>query len=247
MARIAGSGHQAGGCAARGRLSVPGRRNDIAVERDTTMSSSADPQAARLTIDYPDRDLDRVSTALRLVYAIPVMIVLGGVAGGVAGDTAGETGGRIGAFGGGMLVLPVLLMIVFRNKYPRWWFDFNLQLARFSTRVLSYLALMSDRYPSTDDEQSVHLDLDYPNVSEDLNRWLPLVKWLLAVPHYVALLFLGVAAAIGVAIAWFSVLFTGRYPRAIFGFVEGVLRWALRVEAYAFLLVTDRYPPFSLA
>lgn len=211
------------------------------------MSSSADPQAARLTIDYPDRDLDRVSTALRLVYAIPVMIVLGVVAGGVAGDTAGETGGRIGAFGGGVLVLPVLLMIVLRNKYPRWWFDFNLQLARFSTRVLSYLALMSDRYPSTDDEQSVHLDLDYPNVPEDLNRWLPLVKWLLAVPHYVALLFLGVAAAIGVVVAWFSVLFTGRYPRAIFGFVEGVLRWALRVEAYAFLLVTDRYPPFSLA
>ena len=207
------------------------------------MSSSADPQAARLTIDYPDRDLDRVSTALRLVYAIPVLIVLGVV----AGDTAGETGGRISAFGGGLLMLPVLLMIVFRNKYPRWWFDFNLQLARFSTRVLSYLALMSDRYPSTDDEQSVHLDLDYPNVSEDLNRWLPLVKWLLAVPHYVVLLFLGAAAAIAVVIAWFAVLFTGRYPRAIFDFVEGVLRWALRVEAYAFLLVTDRYPPFSLA
>ena len=211
------------------------------------MSSSADPQAARLTIDYPDRDLDRVSTALRLVYAIPVLIVLGVVAGTVGGDTAGETGGRISAFGGGLLVLPVLLMIVFRNKYPRWWFDFNLQLARFSTRVLSYLALMSDRYPSTDDEQSVHLDLDYPNVSEDLNRWLPLVKWLLAVPHYVVLLFLGAAAAIAVVIAWFAVLFTGRYPRAIFDFVEGVLRWALRVEAYAFLLVTDRYPPFSLA
>jgi hypothetical protein len=144
------------------------------------MSSSADPHAhaARLTIDYPDRDLDRVSTALRLVYAIPVMIVLGVVAGGVAGDTAGETGGRLGGFGGAVLVLPVLLMIVFRDKYPRWWFDFNLQLARFSTRVLSYLALMSDRYPSTDEEQSVHLDLDYPNVAEDLNRWLPLVKWL---------------------------------------------------------------------
>ena len=211
------------------------------------MSSSADPQAARLTIDYPDRDLDRVSTALRLVYAIPVLMVLGVVAGTVGGDTAGETGGRISAFGGGLLVLPVLLMIVFRNKYPRWWFDFNLQLARFSTRVLSYLALMSDRYPSTDDEQSVHLDLEYPNVSEDLNRWLPLVKWLLAVPHYVVLLFLGAAAAIAVVIAWFAVLFTGRYPRAIFDFVEGVLRWALRVEAYAFLLVTDRYPPFSLA
>jgi hypothetical protein len=210
------------------------------------MSASADPHAARLTIDYPDRDLDRVSTALRLVYVIPIVIVLGLIGATAGGDTAGD-GGRAGAFGGGVLVLPVLLMILFRSKYPRWWFDFNLQLVRFSTRVLSYLALMSDRYPSTDDEQSVHLDLDYPNVPEDLNRWLPLVKWLLAVPHYVALLFLGIMAAIGVAVAWFAVLFTGRYPRAIFGFVEGVLRWALRVEAYAFLLVTDRYPPFSLA
>jgi uncharacterized membrane protein len=211
------------------------------------MSPSTDPHAARLTIDYPDRDLDRVSTALRLVYAIPVVIVLGVITGGVAGDTAGDTAGRIGAFGGAVLVLPVLMMIVFRNKYPRWWFDFNLQLARFETRVLSYLALMSDRYPSTDEEQSVHLDLDYPNVAEDLNRWLPLVKWLLAVPHFVALVLLGIAAVIAVVGAWFSVLFTGRYPRPIFGFVEGVLRWALRVEAYAFLLVTDRYPPFSLA
>jgi hypothetical protein len=145
------------------------------------MSPSTDPPAARLTIDYPDRDLDRVSTALRLVYAIPVVIVLGVITGGVAGDTAGDTAGRIGAFGGAVLVLPVLLMIVFRNKYPRW-----------------------------------HRDLDYPNVPEDLNRWLPSVKWLLAVPHDVALVFLGVAAAIGVVIAWFSVLFTGRYPQAIF-------------------------------
>lgn len=211
------------------------------------MASTAATHAARLTIDYPDRSLDRLSTALRLLYILPILIVLGLIGGTTAWNTAGETGAGVGVLGAGVLGGPVLLMILFRNKYPRWWFDFNLQLARFSTRVLSYLALRSDRYPSTDDEQSVHLDLDYPNVPEDLNRWLPLVKWLLAVPHYVALLFLGVAAAIGVVIAWFSVLFTGRYPRAIFGFVEGVLRWALRVEAYAFLLVTDRYPPFSLA
>ncbi len=138
-------------------------------------------------------------------------------------------------------------MILFRNKYPRWWFDFNVQLVRFSTRVLSYLALMSDRYPSTDEEQSVHLELDYPSVPHDLNRWLPLVKWFLAIPHYVALFFLGIGAVGAVVAAWFAVVFTGRYPRGIFDFVEGVLRWALRVEAYAFLLVTDRYPPFSLA
>jgi hypothetical protein len=200
---------------------------------------------ARLNVDFPDRALDRMATFLRLLYALPVVILLsfiGGVALGDAGD-----GGRMGAVAGGVLVVPVLLMVMFRQKYPRWWFDFNLQLTRFSTRVMSYLALMSDRYPSTDEEQSVHLDLDYPNVKQDLNRWLPLVKWFLAIPHYVVLLFLGVAAFFAVIFAWFAILFTGRYPRGIFEFVEGVFRWSLRVEAYAFLLVTDRYPPFRLA
>ncbi len=202
---------------------------------------------ARLTIDYPDRDLDRLSTLLRLIYVIPIAIVLGLVGGSAFGDKFGESGASIAATGGGVLVGPVLLMILFRQKYPRWWFDFHLQLARLLTRVTSYLALMSDTYPSTDEEQGVHLDLDYPNVEQDLNRWLPLVKWLLAIPHYIVLFFLAIAAVVAVIVAWFAVLFTGRYPRGIFDFVEGVLRWGLRVEAYAFLLVTDRYPPFSLA
>ena len=199
---------------------------------------------ARLSIDFPDRRLDRMTTFLRLVYVIPVAILLS-LIGGVALGDAGE-GGRMGAVAGGVLVVPVLLMVLFRQKYPRWWFDFNLQLTRFSTRVMSYLALMSDRYPSTEDEQSVHLELDYPNVKQELNRWLPLVKWLLAIPHYVVLLFLGIAAFFAVIFAWFAILFTGRYPRGIFDFVEGVFRWSLRVDAYAFLLVTDRYPPFRL-
>ena len=200
---------------------------------------------ARLSIDFPDRGLDRMSTLLRLLYAIPIAIVLA-LIGGALGDASGE-GGRMGAVAGGVLVVPVLLMVLFRQKYPRWWFDFNLQLTRFSTRVMSYLGLMSDRYPSTDEEQSVHLDLDYPNVKQDLNRWLPVVKWLLAIPHYLVLFFLGIAAAFAVILAWFAILFTGRYPRGLFNFVEGVFRWGLRVDAYAFLLVTDRYPPFRLA
>lgn len=206
------------------------------------MNIATAPQPARLTIDYPDRPLDRLSTLLRLFYAIPVVVLLGLIGATMSGDSAAH----IGAFGG-VLVLPVLLTILFRQKYPRWWFDFHLELARFSTRVVSYLALMSDRYPSTDEQQSVHLDLEYPAVAEDLNRWLPMVKWLLAIPHYVVLSFLAIAALAAVVVAWFAVLFTGRYPRAIFDFVEGVLRWGLRVQAYAFLLVTDRYPPFTLA
>jgi hypothetical protein len=209
-------------------------------------TASAIGEPVRLSIDYPDRHLNRLTTLLRLFAAIPILIVLGSVAG-WTWQWSYENGKMAAAAAGGLLFLGPLLMILFRQKYPRWWFDFNLQLTRFSTRVSSYLALMSDRYPSTDEEQSVHLDLDYPDVKQDLNRWLPLVKWILAIPHYIVLFFLGIAAVFAVIFAWFAILFTGRYPRGIFDFVEGVLRWGLRVQAYALLLATDRYPPFRLA
>ena len=205
---------------------------------------SIDP--ARLSIDYPDRDLNKSTTFFRLFAAIPIILVLGTVSG-WTWQACYENGKEAAAAAGGLLFFGPLLMILFRQKYPRWWFDFNLQLTRFSTRVASYLALMSDRYPSTDEEQSVHLDLDYPDVKEDLNRWLPLVKWFLAIPHYIVLVFLGIAAVFAVVMAWFAILFTGRYPRGLFHFVEGVMRWGLRVEAYSMLLVTDKYPPFRLA
>ncbi len=196
------------------------------------LTSTAAPEyASRLTIEYPDRSMDRLSTFLRIFYVIPIVIVLGFV-------TSSQSGG---------LFFPLLLLLVFRHKYPRWWFDFNLQVSRFSTRVFAYLALMSDTYPSTDEEQYVHLDLDYPNAKQDLNRWLPPVKWLLAIPHLVLLVFLAIGAILSAIVAWFAVLFTGRYPRAIFDYIEGVMRWSLRVEAYALLLITDDYPPFRLA
>ncbi len=189
---------------------------------------------ARLSIDYPDRPLDRVSTLLRIFYVIPIVIV--------ASLLSVSQAGWAGA-----LFAPVLLMILFRRKYPRWWFDFNLQLSRLSNRVAAYLALMSDTYPSTDEEQYVHLELDYPDAERDLNRWLPLVKWFLAIPHFIVLVFLGIGAILAAIGAWFAILFTGRYPRGIFDYIEGVLRWGLRVEAYAFLLITDEYPPFRLS
>jgi uncharacterized protein DUF4389 len=200
---------------------------------------------ATLEIDYPDRELDRLTTLLRLFAAIPIAIVLGLVMG--PGPDTGETS-HYPVFGaGGFVTAATALMLVFRQKYPRWWFDWNLALARFATRVTAYLALLRDEYPSTDEEQAVHLAIPYPDAARELNRWLPLVKWLLAIPHYVVLLFLGVAAVVCVVVAWFAILFTGRYPRELFAFVVGVLRWWLRVVAYAFLLTTDRYPPFSLA
>ncbi len=206
------------------------------------------PYAARLSIDYPDR-LDRLTTLLRLFWIIPIFIILSLLSATGNGSVVMESGSRVASTGGGItggLWLATMLMIVFRQRYPRWWFDFARELTRFTTRVISYLALLTDAYPSTTDEQSVHLEIDYPDVEKDLNRWLPLVKWLLAIPHFVVLIFLWVAAAVAVFIAWIMILLTGRYPRPFFDFVEGVGRWTLRVGAYAFMLVTDRYPPFSL-
>src|SRR6266566_7221451 len=196
---------------------------------------------AMLEIEYPDRELDRLTTFFRPFTVIPIAIVLGLVTRStVRADSATYAVGS-----GGTVFLATVLMLLFRQKYPRWWFDWNLALTRFSTRVAIYLALLRDEYPSTDDEQAVHLQIPYPDARQELNRWLPLVKWFLAIPHYVVLWFLSIAAFFCVIIAWFAILFTGRYPRSLFDFVVGVFRWWLRVAAYAFLLTTDRYPPFS--
>jgi hypothetical protein len=202
------------------------------------------PYPVRFDVEYPER-LSRLTTAFRLLWAIPVFIVLAAVSGAASGGR-GDDGGGLFLAGGGLLFLGSLLMILFRQKYPRWWFDWNLQLSRFGARVAAYVGLLRDEYPSTDEEQAVRLDIDYPDVPRDLNRWLPLVKWLLAIPHYVVLLFLSIGALFAVVIAWFAILFTGRYPRGLFNYVVGVTRWSQRVGGYAFLLVTDRYPPFSL-
>jgi hypothetical protein len=200
----------------------------------------------QFTVDYPDRPLNRLTTFFRIFTVIPIAIVLGSVAGGSWQFTS-KQGATVVTAAGGLLFFGPLLMIVFRQKYPRWWFDWNLELLRFANRVGVYLALMDDRYPATDDPQSVHLDFPYPDVTRELNRWLPLVKWFLAIPHYIVLFFLGIGALVMVIVAWFAILFTGRYPRGIHGFVEGVIRWQNRVVGYAFLLVTDQYPPFRLA
>ena len=196
---------------------------------------------ATLQVDYPDRDLDRLTTVFRLFTVIPIAVILALLTRGTV--HAGAANHVVGS--GGIVFLATVLMLLFRQKYPRWWFDWNLALTRFSTRVAVYLALLRDEYPSADDEQAVHIQIPYPDAKQELNRWLPLVKWFLAIPHYVVLWFLSILAFFCVVIAWFAILFTGRYPRSLFDFVVGVFRWWLRVAAYAFLLSTDRYPPFS--
>jgi hypothetical protein len=202
---------------------------DPPASEPTVAPGTGDPYPATLSVDFPDRDLDRVSSAFRIITVIPIAIVLSAIA-------------HVG-----ILFLPVLLMLVFRRKYPRWWYDWNLELTRFATRVVAYLFLMDDRYPATDAEQAVHVEFPYPDAERDVSQFMPLVKWLLVIPHLVVLAFLYLGVLFAVIFAWFAILFTGRYPRGVFDYVEGVLRWHLRVAAYALILVTDEYPPFRLS
>jgi hypothetical protein len=206
-----------------------------------------DDYPVRFSVDYPDRSLNRLTTAFRIFTVIPILIILV-----LLEDTSFGASNQVGnhwfqlSSAGGLVVVPLVLMLLFRQKYPRWWFDWNLEFSRFTNRVTVYWLLMDDQYPSTDEHQSVHLH--YPEVSgPELSRWLPLVKWFLAIPHYIVLFFLAVAAFFVVIFAWFAILFTGRYPRGAFEFVEGVMRWGNRVEGYTITLVTDKYPPFSLS
>ncbi len=211
-------------------------------------TATASPYPARLRIDYPEH-LDRLTTLLRILWIIPILIILSLVtASGGSTWTVGEQGERVRNAGGSIVSsmgVATAFMLIFRQRYPLWWFDFQLAVARFQARVGAYFALLRDEYPSTEEEQAVHLELDYPEARQ-LNRWLPLVKWILAIPHYIVLLVLFIFAIVAMIVAWFAILFTGSYPRGLFDFVVGVGRWGLRVEAYALLLITDRYPPFSL-
>ena len=190
------------------------------------MSQQQDQYPVQLDVDYPDGPLNRFSSFFRVIFIIPIAVLIS-----LIGD---------------LLFFPTLLMILFRQKYPRWWHDWNVALMNFTNRFTAYFFLLMDEYPSTDEEQAVHLVVPYPDVGTELDRWLPLVKWILALPHYIVLAFLGIVALIVLIVAWIAILFTGRYPRGLFDFVVGVMRWSLRVQAYMLVLVTDKYPPFRL-
>jgi hypothetical protein len=219
----------------------------VAVGAEAGMSAGFDSgYPVRFSVDYPDAGLNRVSTLLRLLYVIPVLVLAGLVSGEVAAFWSDDETWSTTMGAGGVLFIPTVLMLLVRQKYPRWWFDWNIELLRFVNRVWAYLFLLRDEYPSTDEEQAVHLEMPYPDAQRDLNRWLPLVKWFLAIPHYIALFVLFVGVFFAVIISWFVIRFTGKYPSGLFGFVVDAMRWEIRVAAYAFLLTTDAYPPFRL-
>lgn len=213
-----------------------------------SMADKKQAYPASLDIDYPAK-LDRVSSFFRILWSLPILVIVCLLTASEVSTYTDQAGNVVTQSGGsfaGALFMATALMILFRQRYPKWWFTFNLELNRFTTRVGAYLFLLTDAYPSTEDEQSVHLDATYPDVKQDLSRWMPLFKWFLAIPHYLVLGVLAIGAAVATIIAWFSILFTGTYPKSLFDYVVGVGRWSWRVSAYAFLLTTDQYPPFSL-
>ncbi|MEW6142077.1 MAG: DUF4389 domain-containing protein [Chloroflexota bacterium] len=207
------------------------------------MAETVKPYPATLNIDYPDKPRNRLTCFFRAFTVIPIWIVMALLMGANA-NWGSDNNWSYGLYG--FVFLPLVLMILFRQKYPRWWFDWNLNLTRFAYRVCTYFFLLRDEYPSTDEEQAVHIDIAYPDAKKDIKRWLPLFKWIMAIPHYIVLAFIGIGAAVVTVIAWFAILFTGKYPKDLFDFVVGYERWWLRVDAYAFLLTTDQYPPFRL-
>lgn len=202
------------------------------------------PYPVDLSVEFQDRELNRTTTCFRFFTVIPIAIILALV----SGATYYTAGDNVYVFGGaaGLLALPTALMIIFRRKYPRWWFDFNRELVSFMIRVGVYFLLIDDRYPSTTDSQAVAIKFNYPDAERELSQFMPIIKWLLAIPHYVVLFFLWIGVFFGTIYAWFMIVFTGRYPHDVFDFVVGVMRWQLRVGSYSMLLITDEYPPFRL-
>ncbi len=179
-----------------------------------TVESQDTTYPARLKVDYVEQH-DRMTTFFRLLLLIPIAVVIGLLSSQTSRTGYNPSGQSVttttGSIAGGLFAATVL-MIVFRQRYPRWWFDFALQLTRFSTRVGAYAGLLTDQYPSTVDEQSVHLELDYPDAEHDLNRWLPLVKWFLVIPHVIVLAFLYLGAVVAVFFAWIAIIVSGTYP-----------------------------------
>lgn len=247
------------------------------------MSRDTADYPVKLSIDYPDHPVNRLTSFFRAITVIPIGIIamimmqtlpimeIGtryntdeqelhyfftsiSASGIELGDLVILTAIAallvpLGLFLFGFianLFNPMVLMLVFRRKYPKWWFDYYTALIRFITRVGSYFMLLSDVYPSTDEDQNVHIEIPYPDAGTELSQGLPLIKWFLAIPHYIVLAFLGVAVCVCMVCIWFAILFTGRVPRSLFDFTVGFYRWSLRVSAYAYFQFTDKYPPFSL-
>ena len=190
-----------------------------------------------ITVQLDNRD--RMSVALRIFLVVPIAIF-------VSAFTAWSGSSEASTFLSGLLFLPVLLALVFRGIYPSYVLDFNRALLALSTRVTAYIFLLNDKYPSIED--SADVKITFPEIAggAKLNRYLPLVKWLLALPLYIVGFVYTIYGLAVLIFTWFTILFTGKMPAFSGGVLLGVTQFWNRVYGYAFLLVTDEYPSFSL-
>ena len=180
---------------------------------------------------------DQVSGLFRYILIVPVLIFAAAFAPGGAESLS---------IGMGVVVLPTLLAIVFRGVYPSYALRFNQSIVELSTRITAYALLLNDNYPSIEANSSVRVVFPDVEDGKKLNRLLPLVKWLLAIPLYIVGIVYTIYGLIMLIVGWFAVIFTKAMPQAVAEVLFGVTRFWNRVLGYAFLLVTDEYPSFSL-
>ncbi len=196
----------------------------------------------RFEAEYPEQ-LGRLSSAFRIILYIPVAIFLALVGGQAFSYSDFGDATTTSVAGGGGIILAIWATVIVRQYVPHWLFDFQVALMRFQARAYGYLALLTDRFPAFEGEYPINFEVRYP---DKLSRWkVAIWKIITSIPHIIILIFLFLAAFVVIVIAWFAILFTGRYPQGLHTFVAGVFRWSLRVQAY-FLSLTDDYPPFSL-
>jgi len=192
-------------------------------------------------IDVTMTERNRTSALFRLILVVPIAIFVAAFTPSVAGLDSGD----MNSLNAGFFALPVALAIVFRQVYPSYLLSFNEALLSLQTRVNAYVCLLTDEYPSIEDNDVV--SVTFPEVdAKALNRWLPLVKWFLAIPLYVVgivYIFYGLFLT---GCAWISILFSGNFPEFCAEGIVGVIAYWNRVVGYALVLVTDEYPTFSL-
>ena len=192
-------------------------------------------------IDVTLTDRNRVTALFRLVLVVPIAIFVASFAPSIADSESSD----LNALFTGFLALPVVLALVFRQVYPSYLLAFNEALLSLQTRVNAYVFLLTDEYPSIEENDVV--SVTFPEVdAKALNRYLPLVKWLLAIPLYIVGIAYIVYGAFLTLFAWFSILFTGNFPEFCAEGIVGVIAYWNRVAGYALVLVTDEYPTFSL-
>ena len=192
-------------------------------------------------IQIKHKDRNRTTVFWRGILAFPVVIFVAAFAQSTFSESENGAAGTAG-----LIVLPTLLALLFRGKYPSYVLTFNHALIELSTRLAAYVLILNDKYPSIESNSKVSVVFPDVDGGKKLNRWLLLVKWILALPHYIVGIVYLLISLVVTVIAWVQTSITGKYPRWAGEIVFGTIAYWNRVQGYMLLLVTDKYPSFKL-